>query len=353
MKTSTHPAFSPGTAALLRCAPDAAHLELEANEVDAVVGAALSRLLARGDQSAGALFGSVDSVYRLEALMCALGQALRVPVKLRAGACDAKGTMHPGNGLGAILGTLNNQVEPYTGRGALAVVSRGRELGTLVRSPRLEARRWVETRRDGTTKERRQRFLRSNLYVSAPALRRWYRHPQLAPLIAELGRIAPGAWRAAARLVRGSRGYWGAICRSRAEVAAAKARVSGAARRRAAFERYRARISGVQIRKTKREKSPESMIEGSEAWAPRGAAGAGRGEGRVESDVLDRSTDRPSDPSQGSFRDRLAALGLDLSSWGADAPTCGLRPRLDGRADVREPARGSAADGAFPWRRRT
>ena len=73
---------------MLRCAPDAAHVELEANTVDAVLGAALQRLAVRGQLSVGTYLGALDSVHRLEAALAVLGQALRVPVKLRAGACD-------------------------------------------------------------------------------------------------------------------------------------------------------------------------------------------------------------------------------------------------------------------------
>ena len=341
-----HPAFSPGTAALLRCAPDAAHVELEANTVDAVLGAALERLAVRGQLAVRAYLGSLDSVYRLEAALAVLGQALRVPVKLRAGACDRQGRMHPGNGLGSVLGTLAGRIEPYSGRGALAVIERGRELGTLVRSPRLEARAWIETRRDGSTKARRQRFLRSNLYVSAPALRRWYRCPQLAPLVIELARIMPNAWRAAARLVQGSRGYWGAIRRSKAEVVAERAKAAALSRRRKAFQALRAR---VQTRKTKRENSSEAGSTTTVAGAPTRAAGAGRGGGKVETDVLDRE----SDPSQGTFRSRFAALGLDLDLWGSDDTSSQdrLRPRLDRRADRSSSGRGAAVDRAFPWRR--
>jgi len=350
--TATHPALSPGTAALLRCAPDAGHVELEALEVDAVLGAAFERLASRGDERARAYVAALGTVHRLEAALAVLGQALRVPVKIRGGCCDRKGVLHPGNGLGSLLGTLSGRVDdPFTGRGTVAVLARARELGTLVRSPRLERVSWVETRRDGSKVERRKRFLRSTLYATAGALRAWYRRPELASLVVELAKVLPPAWRLRAYLVRGSRGYWGAIRRSRAEASADRKRAAGAARRRNAWQRYQRRAwGGVRTSKTKRENSSKGTSETPAREAPAVAAGAGRGGGGIETLVLDPPTAIASTPDQGSFRQRMAAAGLDVAAWELDASCHGVRSSLDGRPDVRGAGTRPDTGRGLPWR---
>lgn len=350
--TSTHPALSPGTAALLRCAPDAIHVELEALETDAVVGAALERLSSRGDERARAYLASLGAVHRLEAALACLGQALRVPVKVRGGCCDRKGVLHPGNGLSSLLGTLSGRVdEPFTGRGTVAVLARAREAGTLVRSPRLENVSWVETKADGSTVQRRKRFLRSTLYATAPALRTWYRRPELASLVVELAQVAPPAWRQRAYLVRGTRGYWGAIRRSKAEASADRKRAAGVARRRQAWERYKRRAwGGVRTRKTKGENSSRAESSNPTPGAPTVAAGAGRGGARAEAPVVDPPTAPVSTPDKGHFADRMAAEGLDLAAWGLDASRDRLRPRFDRGADVRGPGTRPDASSGLPWR---
>lgn len=316
------------------------------------MGAAFVRLASRGDERARADFASMGPVHRLEAALAVLGQALRVPVKIRGGCCDRQGVLHPGNGLSSLLGTLSGRVDdPYTARGTLAVLARARDAGTLVRSPRLERVAWIETKRDGSTVERRKRFLRSTLYATATALRAWYRRPALVSLVHELGQLVPSAWRRAAYLVRGSRGFWGAIRRSKAEASADRKRAGAAARRRHAWERYKRRAwGGVQTSKTKRENSSRGTSETPTRAVLTVAAEAWRGGGRIETPVLDPSTATRSMPGQGSFRDRMAAEGLDVTVWGLDATRDRLRASLDRRTDVRGSGSRSERSGGLPWR---
>lgn len=334
---------------LLRCAPDAAHVEIDANEADAVFGAALERLAAIGDERARTELASVPAFRRLTIALACLGQALRVPVKVRGGCCDRNGVLHPGNGLSSLLATLSGRVdEPYRARHTLGELARAREAGELVRSPRLESVAWVETRRDGSQVARRRRFLRSTLYASAPALRSWYRRASLESLVHELGRIVPSAWRRAAYLVRGSRGYWGAIRRSRVEVTAERARSAAAARRRDAWNRYKTRAwGGVQTSKTKRENSSRGTVELPTMEDPAIAAGAGRGGGKVVRPPWASSDERESDPTQGSFDERMRAAGLDVSAW--ETPTSSSRSRSPSSS-----SRALSTDGhdliGLPWR---
>ena len=337
---------------LLRCAPDAAHVELEATEVDAVVGAALERLSANGDERARAELAAAPTFRRLTIVMASLGQALRVPVKIRGGCCDRQGVLHTGNGLSSLLATLSGRVDqPYRARHTLGELARAREAGELVRSPRLETVAWVETRRDGSQVARRRRFLRSTLYASAPALRSWYRRASLESFVHELGKVVPSAWRRAAYLVRGSRGYWGAIRRSRVEVTAERTRSAAATRRRDAWNRYKNRTwRGSQTSKTERENSSRGTVELPAGEALTVAAGAGRGGGRVVRPPWASSDEPASTPEQGSFRARMLAAGLDVAAWGSDASSRGLRQSLDRGADLREPGARARERGGLPWR---
>lgn len=352
--TSTHPAFSPAVAILLRTCPDAAHVELEANEVDAVLGAALGRLSAAGDERAAAYLRAIPTFQRLTVALAVLGQALRVPVRLRGGCCDRKGKLHVGNSLGALLGTLSGRIDdPYTGRGATKVCEQAKDAGESVRAPRLYDVAWTEVRPDGTTIERKRRFGRSVLYGAAPALRGLYRREELAGLVVEVAKIMPGAWRRRAYLVRGSRGYWGAIRRSKVEVAVERRKAGAARRRRESWERYKRRSyavkNGVQTSKAKRENSSRGESQVPAGAAPSIAATAGRGGSRDREPVLDSSTSTESDPKQGCFADRMAAEGLDVDAWGLNGPRSGLRPRVDRRPDVRPAESSPPSRSREPW----
>jgi hypothetical protein len=295
---SAHPAFAPGNGFLLRACPSSGHVELEGQTVDQVLGVALANLDRRQDTTARQLLDSQTQEQRLVIALAVVGQALRVPVRVRAGACDRKGLDAPGNALGQLLATLSGRLLPYTGRRPLQVVAEARATAALVRAANVSNQRWIETKRNGQTVERKRRFLRSWLYASAAALRAWYRHASLSSLVHEVARLAPGAWRVAARAKRGARGYWGAIRRSRNDlVQAAKAQS-----RRRAFERFKRRFQTI---KTKRENSPTT--DTSKAPKPvqlRPDPGrAGQGEA-CQGSVVDS---RPQ-----SFIDRIAVeLGLD------------------------------------------
>ena len=345
---SLHPALSPGRSALLRLCPDAPHVELEALEFEAVLGAALDRLRSRGDQSAGEYLAGLPALDRLPAALAAIGQCLQVPVKVRGGACDRKGLGHPGNGMGALLGLLAGREasEPYTGRGTVALLARAREKGTVIRSAQLRDERWTETRRDGTQVQRRRKFARSMTYIPAAHLRRFYRAPQLAALVTEMHRLCPPAWRVAARWRRCSRGYWGAIRRSRSERVSA----DNAARRRAAFAALKARTTGVRISKTEGENSSRAGSQPTVPDARTIPAGAGRGGAKVETLPVGPTDMIESDPQQGKFRDRLAAEGLDVARWESQ-PEPAAPSRVDARrlgVAARAP---SVHRGAEPWAR--
>lgn len=336
-----HPAFSPSRLMGLRYAPDAAHVELDVVEADLVVGAALDTLELRGDDQARELFSGLAHHERLVATMAVLGQALRAPVRLRAGACDRKGVYHPGNGLGQLMGTLASR-QPYTARAAEYALDAGREANALSRAPNLVNMRWLERLSDGRTIERRRRFRRSNLYASAEQLRTFYRSPQLASLVIEVARLMPDAWRVQARAKRGPRGYWGAIRRSRWDVSKARS----AAKRRAAFDVFRRQKRAFQTRKTERENSSQTtrQLTGARGSSDVGPDSWAR-EGRCPTPVLD-STTRPR-----SFVARIAEAGFALEVVDHAQPGSAIRSGLDRRPGDRGPARPATPSGTLPWTR--
>lgn len=208
-----------------RHTPAARHVRLEALTVAAVFDLAFDELDSRGECEARELFRRLDASKRLVAALAVLGQALRVPVAVHGGACDVRGLSAAGNHLSWLMGSLAGDRASYTARGTRYALARGEAAGILVRDVRILAEP-----PPGVTRYTR-RFGIGTTYATAAELRAWYRTPELAELVRAVGRLAPARWIGEARRARtGDRGYWGAIRRSRGDLADLRAR-----RTRAAF----------------------------------------------------------------------------------------------------------------------
>lgn len=288
-----HPALSPARFAALGAAPDARHLEVDANELATVVGAALDVLARRGATEARDRLLELDHVERLAAAAAVVGQALRVPVSIRGGTCDRRGTGHVGNGLGGLLGVLAGR-EAYSGRQTLLELAHGREVGLLARAPHLEAHEWTEETPTGP-RRRKRRFRRSTLYVSAAGLRQHYRAPQLAELVIVVARLVPPAWRLGAYVRRSSsRGYWGAIRQSRDDGTKERARRRELREKWYGNRRKWRESKKFRTSKTKREKITTGARVDTSRDSSATPPEAGQG-GACPSRVLDSPRTRPSE----------------------------------------------------------
>lgn len=193
---SVHPAFSFQARARVRTAPRSRHVEIEAGELARVVAALdLSEL------------NGLSHAQRLAACSFALGRVLRCPVVVRAGLCDAKGVRSPGNSGAQLLSALSGRRRPYTAETGRRAIQAGHELGILARAPRVQGGAWTDQKGKGW----KSRFLRGLVYLPASTWQTLYHEGAFPRLAAQLGRAAPRAWCAAARLRRKEGGLWAAI----------------------------------------------------------------------------------------------------------------------------------------------
>lgn len=195
---SSHPALSFTARARVRTAPRGGfqHVEIEASELASVVSrVALDEL------------DGLSHAEALAAVTFACGRALRCPVVLRAGANDARGRTAPGNSGAQLLAALAGRSNPYSAEMMRLAVLDGHEKGILARASRIQKGEW----QDAKGKKWRSKFLRGLVYVPRSIWERLYHDRAYPQLAAQIGRIMPRSWVAAARLRRHEGGLWGAI----------------------------------------------------------------------------------------------------------------------------------------------
>lgn len=204
-----HPALSFEALSRVRTAPRARHVELEALELSRVVLEARAELERSSSWDTLEALGELEHHERLAVALYAAGQALRVPVCVRAGMDDKHGADAPGNGLGRLLAALKGRSRPFSGETARRVCAAGHESETIARASRMQLGAWC----DAAGRSWRRKFLRGLVYVPAERLRELYLGQAWPELVAAIGRVLPSAWRRAAFLRRDplGRGYWGKI----------------------------------------------------------------------------------------------------------------------------------------------
>lgn len=193
---SSHPALSFAARARVRTAPRSRHVEIEAGE--------LARVIAGLDLDE---LHELSHEQRIAAVTFALGRALRCPVVLRAGANDAKGRAAPGNSGSQLLAALAGRSQPYTAETMRLAIVAGHERGILARASRVQRGSW----QDAKGRQWASKFLRGLIYLPGSVWQELYHERAFPRLASQLGRAAPRAWCAAARLRRREGGLWASI----------------------------------------------------------------------------------------------------------------------------------------------
>lgn len=204
-----HPALTHEALARVRTAPRGAmhHVQLEALELESVVREAMLALETQGQWDTLEHLDRLEHHERAAVCLYATGQALRVPVCVRAGADDRHGIEAPGNGLGRLLAALSGSSTALSASTAHRAIKAGHEALTLARAARLLRQDWT----DDSGKAWRRRFARGLLYVPVEHLRGLYLAQSWGQLVAAIGQAIPASWRKAAYLRARIGGYWSAI----------------------------------------------------------------------------------------------------------------------------------------------